>query len=309
VLDAAGRVTGGTPYRVRLATFGGQDVGTGSGLVMRADLALEDVTDPVDLLLVPGRLPRPGETGDQELAGLVREVVRLAPRSRQVASVCTGAEVLAEAGLLDGRRATTHWAFGRSFRRRFPEVSWELDRLVVRDGAVATSAGVGSGLDLALSLVEDELGTAAAREVARWLVIFLRRPGGQAQFRGRFIVPPTDDRVVLSVVQDVLARPAADHRIDVMADRASLSSRHLTRRFLHEVGTTPARFVDRVRVEAARDALETGTTVAAAARTSGFSSAELMRRAFLRTLGVGPADYQDRFRTAHAVIHERKDHP
>lgn len=301
VLDAAGRVVGGAPYRVRLATVGGVDVRAGNGLVLKADAALEEVQGPLDLLLVPGRAPTsdPAESQDQDTHELVSQVQRLAATSRRVASVCTGAEALALAGLLDARHATTHWAFARSFRCRFPQVHWEPDRLVVQDGQVATSAGVSAGLDLALALVQDDLGVPTAREVARWLVVFLRRPGGQAQFRGRFIVPALHDPAVLTVVEQVIAEPAADHRIDVMAARARLSSRQLTRRFSQEVGTTPARFVDRVRVEAAREALEQGATVQAAARRSGFHSEEVMRRTFLRTVGIGPADYQDRFRSTH----------
>lgn len=306
VFDAAAKIAGTEPYRVRVASLRGCDVRSGNGLVLRADAVLEDVVGPIDLLLVPGRLSH-GDADDDAVA-LVGEVARLGSGSRRLASVCTGAGVLAAARLLDGRRATTHWAFVRPFRRAHPRVCWEPDRLVVRDGPVVTSAGVSAGLDLALSLVSEDLGVEVAREVARWLVVFLRRPGGQAQFRGRLVVPALHDGAVLAIVDRIVASPRADHRIETLAAQASLSARQLTRRFAQEVGTTPARFVDSVRVEAAREALEDGSTVEAAARRSGFRSAEVMRRTFLRSLGIGPADYQDRFRTPYAdTMTDRRD--
>jgi transcriptional regulator GlxA family with amidase domain len=291
VFDAANRVLGASAYRVRLATPGGDDPTTGSGLLLRPHLALDDVTGPVDTLLVPGRLPGPDGAGDR----LRRHVARLGPRAARTAAVCLGARTLAAAGLLDGRRATTHWAFARALRREFPRVTWQPERLVVRDGPVATSAGGSAGIDLALALVADDHGVAAAREAARWLVVFLRRPGGQAQYRGRLVADPATDGPLSPVVRAVLSEPAADHRLETLAARAALSPRQLTRRFAVEVGTTPARFVERARVEAARDALERGLLVEAAARRCGFGSGEVMRRAFHRVLGVGPDDYRDRF--------------
>jgi transcriptional regulator GlxA family with amidase domain len=211
--------------------------------------------------------------------------------------VCSGAELLAAAGLLDGRRVTTHWARCDRLQRRYPGLRVQPDRIFVRDGNVATSAGVTAGMDLALALVEEDLGGEVARLAAQWLVLYLRRPGGQSQFAGRFTPPATRSAPLRVVVDAVTADPAADHRLDRLAAVASMSERHLARLFATELRTTPARFVERVRVEAARDALERGSTVDTAARRSGFASAEVMRRAFLRVLGVGPADYRLRFTT------------
>jgi transcriptional regulator GlxA family with amidase domain len=298
VLDAANRLGAAPPYRVRLASPAGADVRTGGGVVLRADLDLDRLTGPLGTLLVPGALPTPG-TGSRVLDGrLDQAVARLAPNARRVAAVCAGSAVLAATGLLDGRRATTHWATARSFGRDFPAVRWEPDRLVVADGHVLTSAGVSAGLDLALSLVDADHGTVVAREVARWLVVFLRRPGGQSQFRSPGVVPPFADDLLRTAVDAVLRRPAADHRVETLAASVGLSPRQLSRRFVDRVSVTPARFVERVRVEAACDALERGDTVQAAARRSGFGSAEVMRRAFLRVRGVSPSDYRDRFAAA-----------
>lgn len=298
VLDAANRLAGSPRYRVTLASPGGVDVRAGNGVVLRADTDLDRLTGPVGTLLVPGALPDPGSQS-QVLGGRLDPVVaRLGPDAGRVASVCAGAAVLASAGLLDGRRATTHWATARAFARAFPAVRWEPDRLVVADGPVLTSAGVSAGIDLALALVDRDHGTLLAREVARWLVVFLRRPGGQSQFRSPRVVPPLADEVLRRAVDAVLQDPAADHRVEALAELVGLSPRQLGRRFADRLGVSPARFVERVRVEAACDALERGDTVEAAARRTGFGSAEVMRRAFLRVRGVGPADYRDRFAAA-----------
>ena len=296
VFDAATRLTGdGGGYRVRVATVGGRDIRSDSGLRFGADVALERARGPLDTLLVAGGLASGRWCADQ---ALLRHLGRLAGRAARIASVCSGAELLAAAGLLDRRRVTTHWARCDRLQRRYPLLNVLPDRIYVRDGNVATSAGVTAGMDLALALVEEDLGAEVARLTARWLVLYLRRPGGQSQFAGRFTPPDTRSAPLRVVVDAVTADPAADHRLDRLAAAASMSERHLARLFATELRTTPARFVERVRVESAREALEQGSTVDTAARHSGFSSAEVMRRAFLRVLGVGPADYRLRFTTA-----------
>jgi transcriptional regulator GlxA family with amidase domain len=291
VFDAASRLSG-DGYRVRVATPGGQDIRTGSGLRLGADVAVERAQGALDTLLVAGGLTVHHRGRDQALLGHLR---RLARHARRVASVCSGAELLAAAGLLDGRRVTTHWSRCEQLQRRHPLLTVEPDRIFVRDQEVATSAGVTAGMDLALALVEEDHGAEVARSAARWLVVYLRRPGGQSQFAGRFTPPVPRSAPLRLVLEAVTADPTGDHRIERLATTASMSERHLTRVFAAELRTTPARFVERVRVEAAREALELGGTVEAAARKSGFSSAEVMRRAFLRVLGVSPAEYRSRF--------------
>jgi len=293
VFDGAAKLTGGG-YQVQLATPGGRQVRAGSGLRLEADVALESARGPLDTLLVAGGF---GVRAAAEDPVVVRHIGRLADRARRVTSVCTGAELLATAGLLDGRRATTHWAWCSALAEHHPDVIVEPDRIFVRDGNVATSAGVSAGMDLALALVEEDHGPEVARTVARWLVLFLQRPGGQSQFSERLAPPAPRTASLRPVLDSIAADPAADHRLGTLAARAAMSERHLVRRFAAELRTSPARFVERVRVEAARTALEEGATVEEAARRCGFSSGEVMRRAFLRVLGVTPSEYRQRFTT------------
>lgn len=281
-------------YRPLLATPGGRSVHTDSGLRLGADLAIEDVDGPIDTLLIPGGL---GAFAAAETSGLLTAIQRCAPFSRRVASVCTGAFVLAAAGLLDGRAATTHWVAAAALARRYPAVRVQPDRIFTADDGVHTSAGVTAGLDLTLSLVEDDHGPELAHDVARWLVVFPRRPGGQSQFASRLELAEDVDDPLRSVLVSIENDPGGDHRLAALATRAAVSERHLTRLFQRQLGTTPARFVERVRVEAGRDLLErSDLSVEQVARRMGFGQDETMRRAFLRILGVGPRDYRSRFR-------------
>jgi transcriptional regulator GlxA family with amidase domain len=223
----------------------------------------------------------------------VREIGSAA---RRIVSVCTGAFVLAEAGLLDGRRATTHWAACDMLARRFPLVEVDPEPIFVRDGNVVTSAGVTAGMDLALALVEDDLGRDAALTIARHLVMFLRRPGNQTQFSEQLSAQLAHREPIREVQRWVADNPAVDLTVDALARRANLSPRQFARAFAAEVGVTPGKYVDRVRLETARRLLEdTGDGVAEIARRCGYGTAESMRRAFLRTVGVGPAEYRRRF--------------
>jgi transcriptional regulator GlxA family with amidase domain len=216
--------------------------------------------------------------------------------SRRVTSVCSGVFLLAAAGLVTGRRVTTHWGRARQLADEHPELIVDCDPIFIQDGRVWTSAGVSAGMDLALALVEDDLGQPAAHAVAQELVLFLRRPGTQSQFSVPLwsAQPSTDP--IKTVVAAVQAGPAARHTISDLASRARLSPRQLQRRFTAEIGVGPAHYVERVRVEAARRALAGGNDpVDAVARRCGFGSAESLRRAFHRHLGVAPSDYRDRF--------------
>lgn len=211
-----------------------------------------------------------------------------------------GAFLLAEAGLLAGRRATTHWFMCAQLAARFPDVAVRPDAIYVRDDPVVTSAGVTAGIDLALALVEEDHGPDVARDVARQLVVFLRRPGGQSQFSVWGDVPPPRSPALRVVLDTVVAEPAADHTLAGMSARAMVSERHLTRLFQRELGITPGQYVTRVRVEAARTLLESGDAgVEAVARRCGFGSDETMRRVFLQTLSTTPTAYRQRF--AHLV--------
>ena len=287
-------------YSVTVATMGGLAVRSASGLGIVAGADLARVRGPLDTLLVAG--------GDGSRAaacdpGTVAAVRRLAHTSRRITSVCTGAFVLAAAGLLEGRTATTHWASCAALARRHPGVRVDPDPLFVRDGKVVTSAGVTAGIDMALALVEEDMGNDAAMTVARWLVLFLRRPGTQTQFSAHLALQSAQRDPLRDVQRWIAEDPGRDLRVEVLAERAAMSPRHFARAFAQEVGTTPARYVERVRVDAARWRLEeTGATVEAVATACGFGTAETMRRAFSRVLGTSPAEYRRRFRaTRHPL--------
>ncbi|MEV0598550.1 GlxA family transcriptional regulator [Streptomyces sp. NPDC050315] len=278
-------------YRIRTATLDGGPARTSSGLRLTPDLALADAAPP-DTLLVPGG---PG-THDPD-PRLVDRLRTEAPRARRMVSVCSGAFLLAAAGLLDGHRATTHWALSDELADRFPGVEVDPEPIFIRDGDLATSAGVTSGIDLALALVEEDLGRDVALTVARHLVVFLRRPGNQTQFSAQ-LAAQTAERPPLREVQHwITEHPAADLSVDALAARCGLSPRHFARAFRDEVGMTPGRYVDRVRLEAARRLLEDTTDgVERVSRRCGYGTPEAMRRAFMRALGTGPAEYRRRFR-------------
>jgi len=281
-------------YRVRTATVGGVPVRSGSGLLIVADEALERI-DPatVDTVIVAGSAFPERPMSDTRL---VAEVVRLSAHAQRTAAVCTGAFVLAAAGLLDGKRATTHWANGGDLAQRFPNVTVEPDRIFIRDGRALTSAGVTAGIDMALAMVEDDFGADLALGVARWLVMFLRRAGGQSQYSERLSLPANLEPTLQDVVDEIVRNPTGDHRVPTLARRMALSERHASRLFLEQTGVTPGRFVERVRVETARGLLErTEASVAQIAEECGLGSPETLRRAFLRVLGVGPSDYRARF--------------
>nr|WP_244168704.1 GlxA family transcriptional regulator [Mycobacterium malmoense] len=286
----------GADYRLKIASLGGRDVTTSIGTRLGVTDDLSSI-ESADTVLVAGSDHLPARAIDPALVEAVRSV---SARSRRMASICTGSFILAQAGLLSGRRATTHWHDTRLLSRAFPDVTVEPDAIFVRDGEVFTSAGISSGIDLALALVEMDYGTELVRNVARWLVVYLKRAGGQSQFSVLVEAAPPPQSPLRAVIDAVAADPAADHSVKSLAARASLSTRQLTRLFQSELGTTPARYVELVRIDFARGALESGRSVSETAGMAGFGSIETLRRVFVNHLGISPKAYRERFRTAYA---------
>ncbi|MGW3494924.1 GlxA family transcriptional regulator [Streptomyces sp. NPDC001020] len=283
-LDIANRYGATPPYVIELGTLGCQAAQSSSGIVVRAEQGLEAVTGRLDTLIVVGGIGCEDAAADERLLVQVR---RLAGRSRRVASVCTGAYVLAAAGLLDHRRVTTHWGWGKRLTERHPAVAVDVSPLCIRDGNVYTSAGVTSALDLTLSLIEDDHGPTMARAVARELVTHLHRPADQAQISMFLAAPPPEDRLVRDLTGYIAGHLAEDLSPAALAARAGISSRHLTRLFTVHLGTTPGRAVRVARTEAAAHlARSSGLPLAAIARRCGFRSAETLRQAFLDRYGV-----------------------
>jgi transcriptional regulator GlxA family with amidase domain len=296
-LDVAGPVevfaaAGG--YDIEVVAPAAGKVPAQSALTLYADRALGSVRGPVDTLLVAGGAGTPAVMAD---ADVIRHLRRLSARSRRTASVCTGSFVLAEAGLLDGCRATTHWRYTDVLASRYPAIRVEPDAIFVRDGDVWTSAGVTAGIDLALAMVEEDVGRDTALEVARRLVVFLKRPGGQSQFSAQLAGQFAEREPLRDLQAWIPDHLDDDLSIERLAARTAMSARNFARAFRREVGVTPARFVEQARVEAARRQLEeTGVAVEELAARCGFGTAETMRRTFLRTLHVTPTDYRRRFR-------------
>ena len=280
-------------YTIEVVASTADAVRMNSGLRIVPDRALRACRGPIDTLIVSGGL---GVRDAMRDGALVRWLERASARSRRVASVCTGAFLLAEAGLLDGRRATTHWASCSYLAASFPQVEVDKEPIFVRDGHVFTSAGVTAGIDLALALVEDDLGPEVSLDVARWLVLFLRRPGGQSQFSAQLAAGAPRQDPLLDLQAWIADNLDADLSVPALAERAFMSPRNFARVFRREFGQTPAAYVEAVRVERARQLLESSDeAVEAIAARCGFGSVETMRRAFRRTLGVSPSDYRGRF--------------
>jgi transcriptional regulator GlxA family with amidase domain len=284
------------PYDIALVSPTGGPVRTTSGLVVETQPLAAAARRPIDTLIAVGGLGVHGAVRD---ARLVRWFAGAAARARRVCSVCTGAFLLAEAGLLAGRRATTHWEFCAQLKESYPDIKVEADPIYVRDGRIWTSAGITAGIDLALALVEEDLGRPVALQVARHLVVFLKRPGGQAQFSEPLkaqaaTIGPADQFAALHAwMADNLA---SDLNVDRLAAQAGMSPRHFARLYTARHGTTPAKAVEVLRVEAARRTLEeTPVAIKRVAAICGFGDEERMRRSFLRRLGLSPLDYRRRF--------------
>ena len=292
VFAVASRLTGGA-YEVALASVDQQPVTTGTGLALMTT-PLPDPDQPVDTVLVPGGGGVNAARSNAQLIDWIRAVAR---NARRVVTVCTGAFLAAEAGLLDGHRVTTHWAFANRLAREFPTVEVDPDPIFIRSSqTVWTAAGVTAGIDLALTLVESDHSTEVAQKVARWLVLYLRRPGGQTQFAAPVWMPRASRTPIRMVQEAIEAEPGGSHTIDDLAQRAAMSARHFTRVFTDEVGEAPGQYVERIRTEAARRQLEeTNDTVVVIAGRCGFGTAETMRRNFIRRVGIPPDQYRKAF--------------
>ena len=280
-------------YDVTITSIDGKPVSTGTGLELVAK-PLPDPRHSIDTVVLPGGF---GIDAVRENPDAVSWVRTAASSSRRVVSVCTGAFLAAQAGLLDGCTATTHWAYAEQMAREFPSVDVDPEPIFVRSSeSVWTAAGVTAGIDLSLALVEEDYGTDAAQTVARWLVLYLRRPGGQTQFAAPVWMPRAKRAPIRDVQEAIESEPGGAHSITDLARRAAMSPRNFTRVFTVEVGEAPGAYVERVRTEAARRQLEeTDDTVTAIASRCGFGTAETMRRNFVRRVGVSPDQYRKTF--------------
>ena len=294
--QAGSRQKAAAPYRLQVIASRPGPILSSSGIRLLADATISESSssEKFDTLLVAG-CPNAAEISPG--ARVLEWLRQIAPHLRRYGSVCSGAFVLAAAGLLDGRRVTTHWAVAERLAQAFPQVSVDPDAIHVRDGRLRTAAGVTAGLDLALALVEEDLGRRFALELARLLVMFLKRPGGQSQFSSELISQlASPDRLedLLEWIRDHLDRPLT---IEDLARRSKMSARNFQRVFTRQCGMPPAKFIERLRVERARLIIEdTGLSMTEIARKSGFDSEQRMRRAFRRVLGINPADHADRVR-------------
>jgi transcriptional regulator GlxA family with amidase domain len=291
VFETANWKVGSAAYEVTLVSEHGGPVATSLGSEIQTSSFKRRT---FDTLIVAGSIAAPAAT-----PGLLDYLRSAVHRSRRIASICTGALVLAEAGLLDGRRATTHWHFARNMQRRYPKIAVEEDRIFTIDGPIWTSAGMSAGIDLALALLENDLGTEIARVVAKMLVVYHRRAGGQSQYSTLLDLDATSDRVqtALAYAKEHLSNPLS---VDALANAAFLSPRQFSRLFREETGQSPAKAIERLRVESARLMMEAGRFSAEEiARKNGFGNRERMRRSFVRAFGQSPQAIQH---TVNALI-------
>jgi transcriptional regulator GlxA family with amidase domain len=282
VFDTAARESPPPAYRLRVIANTAGPVTSSSGIQL---IAQSFSDDPLDTLIVAGGSGSREASACPQTLAFIRAA---APRARRLASVCTGAFILAAAGLLDGRRATTHWGRAAELARAYPQVHVEPDRIFIRDGRVWTSAGVTAGIDLALALVADDLGEPVAKRAAQQLVVYYRRPGGQSQFSALLEGDRPGSRFspVLGWARERLGERLSVERL---ADHAAMSPRHFARAFTAETGTTPAKAIERLRLEAAREQVESSAEpIEKIAMHAGFRDPERMRRAFLRAFGQPP---------------------
>jgi transcriptional regulator GlxA family with amidase domain len=284
----------GANYRITVLSPTAQRITTNLGFEIVSDGAVSEESAP-DTYLIPGSDRFPRTPVPQSLAAAAQVP---AARARRIASICTGAFILAAAGLLDGKRATTHWKVTRELANRCPTCRVEPDAIYVRDGRTYTSAGVTSGIDLALALVEEDHGPDLTRDVARALVVYMQRSGGQSQFSAPLQGPPPHSPALRTITDLVTADPHGDYSLAELARHLNVSTRHLTRLFREELSTTPGRYVESIRFDMARALLDQRHTATHAAALAGFPSYESMRRIFARELGISPAAYQRRFSTA-----------
>lgn len=305
VFSLADRDAGESAYSLELVAPDPGEITASSGLRLAANGAVDACRGPIDTLVVAGGRGVQAAARDPRLTNWLRLAAR---RSRRVTSVCTGAFLLARAGLLDGRQATTHWSACASLARHYPGVDVQPDPIFVRDGNVYTSAGVTAGIDLALALVEEDLGRAAALAVARALVLFIRRPGGQAQFSSGLAGQAASRPGVRELQAWIADHLDDDLSVPALAECAYMSPRNFARVFSREVGVTPAAYVESLRLERARTLLETSELqLEEIALRCGFGTVETLRRVFGRRLGVGPSAYRSRFAPANVTPISRRN--
>lgn len=280
-------------YEVEVVSTAAGPIPTSSGVYLLAARGFDACREPLDTLLIAGG---PGVHAAARLPELAEWLHAAAGQARRVGSVCTGAFLLAALGLLDGRRATTHWAWAERLAHEYAGVTVDPDAIYIRAGHVYTSAGVSAGMDLALALVEEDLGRTVALQVAQQLVLFLRRPGGQSQFSALLQLQAADREPLAALQAWIGEHLDADLSVEALAERAHMSPRHFSRVFREQVGLPPGRWVERLRVEVARRRLEeTSVGVDQVARECGFGSADALRRSFARVLRVSPSAYRGRF--------------
>jgi transcriptional regulator GlxA family with amidase domain len=294
VFAEANALTDMTAYRLLVVASSLGPITSSSGARLMPDYVIGDEPEPkIDTLLVAGC---PNVEVIQPNPAVIDWLARIAPRTRRFGSVCAGAFLLAATGLLDGRRVTTHWAVAEALARAFPAIIVDEDAIHIRDGRLRTAAGVTAGLDLALALVEEDLGRDIAMKVAAQLVMFFKRPGGQMQFSRKETTAPAGRSALQELQRWVIAEPAIEHTVSSLAERMNLSPRHFARLFRHEVGITPASWVEGARVAAARRMLEDGQcSPKQVAASCGFADVDVLRRAFVRHVGVTPSEYKKRF--------------
>ena len=292
--EAAKRLGDPNAYRVQIMGASDEPIrGTGA-LRFLPDRSIHDPDEPIDTLLVAG------DPSFQKLAPAVTEwLARRAPQTRRYGSICTGAFLLAEAGLLENKQVTTHWECADKLRSDYPGLNIDADQIFIRDGQLSTAAGVTSGIDLALALVEEDHGRDVALIVARYMVVFLKRPGGQSQFSAHLTAQIADKGPIQSIAEHILSDLKSDLSVEALAARANMSTRNFSRVFVRDIGTTPGDFVEAARLDAARRLLQdSAMQLQRIADRCGFADLHSMRRVFQRTLGVGPSTYRKTFQTS-----------
>ncbi|TDK23931.1 GlxA family transcriptional regulator [Arthrobacter crusticola] len=297
----------GASYAITNVSISGEDVITSSGARFGVDSALSELPASIGTLLVPGS---PNWRSSISNTALLDAIRLLSARSKRTVSICAGAFPLAATGLLQGRRVATHWKLAAQLARAFPKVHVDSASIFVRDGKFVTSAGVTAGIDLTLSLIEQDAGSELAREVAKDLVVFMARPGNQSQFSVRLDALRTEHSVVQTVLDLITENPRRKYSLAVLAAAVGVSTRHLTRIFREETGKSPLHFVNRIRLEAACTLLHsTNLPLSTVATKSGVGSSESLRRLFLRELGITPGTYRARFKTTEQPYQEDSAHP
>jgi transcriptional regulator GlxA family with amidase domain len=299
VLDVTGplEVFSNAPdYEIRLANPGVErTLQTNRGIVLADAIPMGEVYGPIDTLIVAGG---PGAESGSYDPSFIAWIAKVAGHSRRVASICTGAFLLAEAGLLNGKQAVTHWRFCDRLAREYPNVIVRPEPIYLRDGAIYTSAGITAGIDLSLALVEEDHGHETALNIARFLVMFLVRPGSQAQYSHMLSHQAVTSQPLRELQVWMLQHLSANLTVESLAERIGMSARHFTRVCLRETGMNPGQFVDRMRVEAAQQIIDSSSRgLKEIADLCGFKSADAMRRTFLRVLGVTAAEYASRFKS------------